>query len=112
MRNQQGQITAVSDTALEGFQKIESENALLQTYLKNLSHPQANLYQSDLDFVRVLEDLIQLLINKNYILFTELPTKAQEKMTKRQGLRGEINNQLDLLSEDDDGILWTPLAME
>lgn len=41
----------------------------------------------DRDFVRVIEDTIELLIAKDLILFTELPPKVQEKLLRRKEVR-------------------------
>lgn len=53
------------------------------------------LMHSDASIVRVLEDLIDLLIKKNVILFTELPSEAQTKLQNRKHLRARlIDDQL------------------
>lgn len=54
---------------------------------------------SDASIVRVLEDLIDLLIDKKLILFTELPSQAQEKIRNRKHLRAQIGT--DQLMVDD-----------
>lgn len=41
----------------------------------------------DRDFVRVIEDTIELLMAKGLILFTELPPKVQEKLLRRKEVR-------------------------
>ena len=48
---------------------------------------QNELDQLDRDFVRVTEDLIELLISKEVILFTDLPGKVQEKLLRRKEVR-------------------------
>ena len=57
------------------------------------------LAESDREIARITEDLIQLLIEKNLILFTELPTPVQNKLLAREKLRsalqGHTNNFLD-----------------
>jgi hypothetical protein len=45
---------------------------------------------SDIGTIRILEDLIDLLIRKNIILFTDLPEKAQSKINERKQLRKQI----------------------
>ena len=45
---------------------------------------------SDIGIIRILEDLIDLLIRKNIILFTELPEQAQAKIRDRKRLREKI----------------------
>jgi hypothetical protein len=42
---------------------------------------------SDLGTVRILEDLIDILIRKNIINFTELPEHAQQRIWERKHLR-------------------------
>ena len=45
---------------------------------------------SDNSIIRILEDLIDLLIHKNIILFTELPEAAQAKINERKQVREKI----------------------
>jgi hypothetical protein len=54
---------------------------------------------SDISFIRVLEDLIDLLIHKKIILFTELPEEAQKKISERKRVRKKISP--DTLMVDD-----------
>jgi hypothetical protein len=51
---------------------------------------QNELSELDRDFVRAIEDTIELLISKEIILFTELPVKVQEKLMRRKEIRGQI----------------------
>jgi hypothetical protein len=48
----------------------------------------------------VIEDLLELLVQKGIILFTELPDSAQRKVLARQQLRSQLLESLDLLSDD------------
>ncbi len=57
------------------------------------------LAHSDTSIIRVLEDLIDLLIDKKIILFTELPKEAQEKIQSRKRLRTKIGSE-DLMVDD------------
>jgi hypothetical protein len=61
------------------------------------------LDQADRDFIRVIEDVVELLIDKGVFMFTELPPQAQAKILKRQRLRDRHRNALDLL--DDESLL-------
>ncbi|MCX5821917.1 MAG: hypothetical protein NT047_18705 [Deltaproteobacteria bacterium] len=54
---------------------------------------------SDMGIIRLLEDLIDLLIQKNVILFTELPEQAQERITERKRIRETMDSQ-DLMVDD------------
>jgi len=42
---------------------------------------------SDMGIIRLLEDLIDLLIKKNIICYTELPEQTQRKLQERKRLR-------------------------
>ena len=54
---------------------------------------------SDLGTIRILEDLIDLLVRKNVIHFTELPAHAQMRIRERKHLREKIT-QHNLLVHD------------
>ena len=54
---------------------------------------------SDMGIIRLLEDLIDLLIQKNIILFTELPEQARDRITERKRLRETMTSQ-DLMVDD------------
>ncbi len=60
------------------------------------------LYQSDYEFIRVLEDLIDVLLDKNIILLTDLPPPAQQKVMKRKQIRQQYGHSI--LSDDNDDI--------
>jgi len=57
------------------------------------------LEQSDIELVRVLEDLVDVLTQKGVILFTELPEAAQQKLLRRKTARHIVQNSI--LNEDD-----------
>jgi hypothetical protein len=57
------------------------------------------LAHSDVSIIRVLEDLIDLLIDRKIILFTDLPKEAQEKIQSRKKLRTKIGSD-DLMVDD------------
>lgn len=63
-----------------------------------------SLTQSDLALVRVLEDLIDTLIEKGLIQFTDLPPAAQAKLLSRRETRAALKDPLRLLPADDSGI--------
>jgi len=58
------------------------------------------LVDSDLRLVRVLEDVIDLLISRDVIRFTDLPPPAQAKLMERRSMR-QSRGALDLLGDDD-----------
>ncbi len=62
------------------------------------------LAASDMRLVRVLEDVIDLLIERGLIRFTDLPQSAQGKLLERKSLRAQMNG-LDILDEADEKLI-------
>lgn len=60
---------------------------------------------SDAEFIRVLEDLIDVLISNGTIRLTDLPPQALEKLNKRKQTRRNLQGALNLLGDDDEGII-------
>ena len=56
------------------------------------------LQSSDADFIRVLEDVIDLLVNKDLVQFTELPLPAQQKLLSRRQIRERLISSLSTSS--------------
>ncbi|PWC09407.1 tryptophan synthase subunit beta [Brenneria roseae subsp. americana] len=83
-----------SAEALAWFKGHEIEIASLQ-----------QLRQSDLEMVRVLEDLIQVLMQKGLINITDFPPAAQLKLINRAQAREALNGGLNkLMGDDEDGM--------
>ncbi|VUD69190.1 hypothetical protein TDB9533_04556 [Thalassocella blandensis] len=107
-RNEAGKITAVSyeeQDRNDGYWEWIDGDSTDLAHFATLLQQQNPLSESDLDFVRVVEDLVEVLIEKNFIHFTDLPVKAQQKLSKRKSLRGKLNKQLDLLDDESEGFL-------
>ena len=100
-RDPDGSIVAVSQSPTDGCsESLDPGDPQLRQFLSAVSSGRSELQASDQDFVRVLEDVVDLLIDKGVILFTELPGSAQEKIMLRQRLRSELGSALDLLGDD------------
>jgi hypothetical protein len=95
-----GEIESVSRHARPGAEPMDEGHADIQSFL-NIQTSQLGFDSADADFVRVIEDLIDILMAKNIILHTDLPEAAQKKLMFRKGLRKRLNDSLNLL--DDDG---------
>lgn len=59
------------------------------------------LQNSDLEMIRVLEDLIGVLIDRGVVHFTDLPEAAQHKLQARAQTRAQLNSLSKLLDEDE-----------
>lgn len=62
------------------------------------------LSQSDAEFIRVLEDLIDTLIEHGVIRLTDLPPQALEKLQERKLTREQLRHGLNLLDDEDEDI--------
>ncbi|MDF1584060.1 MAG: hypothetical protein RQ733_01050 [Methyloprofundus sp.] len=94
-RNEQGAIVAVHDTQIDGsYQWIEASD------LKVTAQAKEALTSTDQEMVRVVEDLIDLLIEKQIFVFTELPEAVQAKLNSRKRLREDINLLAILVNDD------------
>ena len=102
-RNENGAIGAVSQTAMQDCNEFIADDAVeLKSYLSILKPAQVtSLEQSDQAMARVLEDVINLLVDQGTIRFTDLPQAAQSKLLSRRELRGQRQG-MDLLDDGDD----------
>jgi len=100
-RNTAGEITAVSQAqSAECSEEVSADDGQLVSFLAQMTTIERSLDSTDQNFIRVLEDLVEVLIGKGVILFTDLPDSAQEKMMQRQRMRSEIHGKLNLIGDD------------
>lgn len=99
-RDETGRIVAISQVPGDELEALPADHPELQVFLGQLGEEAHQLSATDQDFVRVLEDVVELLVSKGVILFTELPQSAQEKMLHRQRLRTGLAANLDLIGDD------------
>ena len=59
------------------------------------------LAASDAGLARVTEDLIDILITRGVIQFTDFPPAAQAKLLERRQTRATLSNRLRLLDDGD-----------
>lgn len=63
--------------------------------------PEQVLQGSDHALARVTEDLIDILITRGVIQFTDFPPAAQAKLLERRHTRETLSNRLRLLDDGD-----------
>lgn len=56
---------------------------------------------SDMEMARITEDLIDLLIGRNIINFTDFPNMAQRKLINRRALRSNMSALTNLVSDEE-----------
>ncbi len=106
IRDNKGQILAIVDRPSDGAtQEIPDDHPDVVAYLQYKGATSYfDLLRADLEFVRVIEDLIGVLLQKNVILLTDLPEQAQEKLLRRGSLRRKFRDQSGLVSDEEDVI--------
>ena len=99
-RNAEGAIEAVSRRpTADCSEVIESDSPEVAAYFSSLTG--SAFYASDLEFIRVIDDLIHVLVDKKVIMFTELPPAVQAKVAERSQMRERDVDALTLVPEDD-----------
>ena len=66
---------------------------------------QSELQATDLEMARVLEDLINTLVDKGVIMMTDLPKAAQDKIASRGTMRSKLSDLRGIVGDSDDLML-------
>ena len=107
-RDGEGKIIGVfARAATNATEEIPADSAELKAFLESstTTSPEALreiLAQSDLGMARLVEDLIDLLIDKGIIKFTDLPPAASVKYLQRQVARERLNSVNNLIVDEKD----------
>ena len=97
-----GKTLAVYTEQVDGTVEVAPDDPELVAFIhQNIADVDSSdeWVQSDLALARVLEDLIQVLIDKKVIMFTDFPPGAQQKLRMRRGLRREFSVVEELFGE-------------
>jgi hypothetical protein len=97
LKDEKGEIQAVSDKQLSSdWVFVDLEDESVHGFLQRNPAIGGKVMQAaDADFIRVLEDVIDLLIDKQIIQFTELPDPVQNKLLNRRRYREELRGKDD-----------------
>ncbi|RUR27758.1 tryptophan synthase subunit beta like protein [Vreelandella andesensis] len=99
-RNTQGEIVMLSkEPTSECSETIAPDAPEVLAFLADQPGSSSHFIASDLAFVRVVEDILEVLLDKGIITFTDLPEAAQAKVMERKSLRSK--NDVGLLGDDD-----------
>lgn len=116
-RDDQGLIVDVQERETEtAYEQVALDDPELVSYLNNgadngrddgaaEAQIRAKLEQSDLEFIRVIEDVITVLIDKRVFMLTDLPAAAQEKLARRYNLRSKLSDLGGIIAEHEDIML-------
>jgi len=116
LKNRDGKVIAVSAEKIsanelsseknsgQGWEAIEDDPKDYIQFLESSLAKSAPFRESDIQLVRVLEDVINLLIERSVIRFTDLPLTAQKRLNDRESMRKKTN--LTGLMSDNDDIIY------
>lgn len=103
-RDQDGKIVGLTAVATPSAQEYrDASDPEVDAFLHQMDADKVRqlLNSSDAEMVRVIEDLVNLLIQKDVICFTDLPIAVQHKLIDRDQARKQIH----LLIDDSDHVI-------
>ena len=104
-RNDAGCIISVSITQVgNACDEVDFESPELRDFIASVGGEFSALETTDFKFIRAIEDVIDVLISKNVICITDLPSAVQSKLMERRSLRHTMN-ALKLFGDDDQGTI-------
>lgn len=106
-RNAQGALSRVNATAFaEANETLPADHPEILAWQDSVVERRLQqLRQSDMDMIRVLDDLIQVLTQKGVIRVTDLPAAAQAKLMDRSQAREALDGLNNLITEDEGGLI-------
>lgn len=91
--------------AMGSWQAVSASDPEVEAFTQHVSNQTEALSQTDTGLARVLEDLIDVLITRGLLQFTDLPEAAQAKLLERRQTRANLTNRLQpQLLDDDKGL--------
>jgi len=103
-RNKENEIHNIFFTPAPNLEEISLHDPKLQDFIETSPNSeeiiQKVLTQLDLDMVRVIEDVVEILIDKNIMLFTDLPEAVQNKILFKQKVRNLTSNNSMIEDEE------------
>ncbi len=105
-RNSQGQVVSLHESPHENATEAATANdqEVVAFLTEHTSEGTSKTYlaRTDIEMIRVLEDLVELLIENNQIRLTDLPPAAQEKLLNRKQIRTKVGGSSQLLIDEDE----------
>lgn len=101
IRNEEGRIVSLSETHTSGAEAVDIKNKEVLEFLSindDEFSAEEFLEQSDTAVARIFEDLVDVLISKNIIMFTDLPEMAQKKLLSRKLARNMNRPENDTIT--------------
>lgn len=105
-RNEDGKIIALTFTEGASSEFLPVEHPEILRFLASQGDTSSlEMMLDDLKLIRVIEDLIDILISKNIIIFSELPLPVQQKILLKKGRRDKLFGNGGSIISPEEGIL-------
>lgn len=89
----------------EGFEKTSIFDKEVKQFINDSNNTEIiklSILKLDLDMVRITEDLIDVMIKKEQLLFTDLPEAVQNKILFKKMLRENLSSTESLYQEEEE----------
>ena len=109
-RNQDGKIVAIwNESQTDATEFLDRNHPEIELFLAAPSqNADDNTFTivNDLQMVRVIEDLVDILIAKHIIKLTDLPVAVQNKLLAQRHKRERLFGSVSIIGERDQDILF------
>lgn len=109
IRDEDGQVVAVAEVPLdEDGEHLPAGDPQVLAFLTRSCEAEYAadgdaFVASDLSFIRVLEDLVEILLRRGVIALSDLPAPAQDKLMQRRALRHWLAGVAGVVDDGDSG---------
>jgi hypothetical protein len=102
-RNEQGIITALFNKSTEGAsEELDFNHPDVHEFLSTCTtNIKWEYLESDLQMIRVIEDIVEILMQKSIIQITDFPPEAIDKLLARQKIRNQLSGSIGIIGDDD-----------
>lgn len=108
IKDQNGKITGLSLTKTIDSEPADHQDPALREFLE-LADPtlsaSSQLQALDSASIRIVEDLIDVLVDRGTLIFTDLPEAAQQRLLERKLLRKMVRREKGLPEPEDEFLL-------
>lgn len=111
IRDEDGQVVAVAEVPLDDdAEELSPDHPEVMALVTRTCDVETvdddrAFVSSDLSFIRVLEDLIEVLIRRGVVALSDLPGPAQEKLMQRRALRGWLAGVVGVVDGEDGKVI-------
>lgn len=105
-RDENGKVMAVfAAEQPDAVEMLPDRHPEVVAFLMGADEHAADLVRSDLEMARVIEDVIELLIQRNVLQITDFHEKVRERLLHRREARNRLARIAELIPPEEDDIL-------